>query len=87
MHNGLVDTRFLKSFEEGSINIYPVPADNLLNIRLNSADHLEYKISNTHGVLINGGEIRSNHTQIDISYLNDGMYLFEIEAGGEISRF
>ncbi|MHA7943935.1 choice-of-anchor D domain-containing protein [Formosa sp. 3Alg 14/1] len=65
-----------ESFEK-SIKIFPVPANELLNIKMNPAEKLELaKIYNSIGELI----LETNRETINVSKLATGMYVIEIKS-------
>ncbi len=65
---------------EDQINIYPVPADNFININL--PDNSEYRIVSLDGRIVNGFE-NSNNSRVDISGLQKGVYFVQILNSGK----
>ncbi len=76
------------SIDENEIisNLYPVPANNNITIKTNSAI-LNYYILNTNGQVIKYEEntIPKKETKIDISYLKSGIYFLKISTNNGIS--
>ena len=67
------------TFENNTIRIYPLPAENHLNIELKNSEQLKkINVYNTLGKLVN--TIDTNTPNLNISALNSGMYFLEIET-------
>jgi hypothetical protein len=59
------------------LNIFPNPATDLLNISLSNGTSIEtVNIYNVSGKLVNNTKLNGN--QIDISQLNNGVYMVEV---------
>jgi hypothetical protein len=73
---------------ESDINMYPVPANDELNIKLNSqvSGSVSYEIVSVMGQTFNQGSLDTNsggtHIKADISQLADGTYFFVMKANG-----
>lgn len=65
---------------EDQINIYPVPADNFINIDL--PENTEYRIISLDGRVISGFE-NSDNSRVDISTLQQGVYFVQIMNSGK----
>lgn len=65
------------------VNIYPNPVTDQLNVELNQLEVEQLSIYNIHGKLIKE-VVRYN--RINVSDLNSGIYIVEIEAGGRTQR-
>ena len=66
-----------------AVKIYPNPANDIINVSNQSADH--FSIYNVQGILVQQGNL--NNTEINISSLNPGMYVMQFDNQKEISRF
>jgi hypothetical protein len=67
---------------ESSIAIYPNPVSNKLTIEFaddNFANE-EYCIFNVYGQLVLKGEMRSRKNDLDLSTLDDGVYIIDIKG-------
>ncbi|WP_299620542.1 endonuclease [uncultured Tenacibaculum sp.] len=62
-------------------NVYPNPAINFINISLRDQRDSSYKIINTLGQIVKTGTIERN---IDVSNLNNGMYIIEVSDGQKL---
>ncbi|NLA25136.1 MAG: T9SS type A sorting domain-containing protein, partial [Bacteroidales bacterium] len=60
------------------ISIYPNPASEYLNIELNQYLSDEVQIYDISGKLLISKAINSNHTQINIADLEQGMYILNV---------
>lgn len=73
------------------INLYPNPSNSILNIELkNSGDIITFQVFDILGKLVKNESTSSEVlTTIDVSNLNDGLYLIKISTGDktEIKRF
>jgi hypothetical protein len=69
-----------------AILVYPNPTSSLLNFKLNtsSVKFLEVTIYTPLGQSIGNFQLNSNDLQIDLSYLNNGLYYYSIKNGGKI---
>lgn len=69
-----------------NILVYPNPTNSLLNFKLNSykTKLLDFIIYNTLGQSVGNFQLNANNLQIDISYLNNGIYYYSIKNGQEI---
>jgi hypothetical protein len=73
---------------ESDFNMYPVPANDELNIKLNSqvSGSVSYEIVSVMGQSFNKGSVDSNaggtHIKADISNLADGTYFFVMKVNG-----
>lgn len=61
-----------------SFDIYPIPANNLVNISLDLTANLEYQILSIKGEVVKKGELTSNNHQIDVSNLAPSTYYVKI---------
>ncbi|CAN5322999.1 hypothetical protein BH09BAC1_BH09BAC1_19610 [soil metagenome] len=62
-------------FLQSNLQLYPNPANNVLNVRLDNSIEGTYKIMGANGQLFLTGELMGA-AQIDISMLSSGVYLF-----------
>lgn len=67
-----------EEFLKNEISVYPNPVTNLLNIDNSSIPIETVKVYDLSGRLING--IKINDNQIDVSQLQNGMYILNIET-------
>ncbi|MDD4830246.1 MAG: T9SS type A sorting domain-containing protein, partial [Bacteroidales bacterium] len=68
--------------------IYPNPASDILNIEINNTtkEVLNLNIYNIMGSLVKTETTAANNNQINISDLNNGIYLIEIESKDLITK-
>ncbi len=67
--------------QRNSLIVFPNPTTNIININfINTIDKANITIYDTTGKLILSKEIDDNSNQINISKLNNGIYLIKIEA-------
>ncbi|GAB4154156.1 MAG: hypothetical protein Tsb0033_01750 [Winogradskyella sp.] len=67
---------------EAEINLYPNPVKgSILNIEISNLDEFKYKIVNVQGRTVLSG---SSQGKIDVSKLEGGMYIIEVNDGDEI---
>ncbi|PLX03865.1 MAG: hypothetical protein C0595_05490 [Marinilabiliales bacterium] len=66
---------------ENQISIYPVPADNFINIDL--PENTEFRIVSLDGRVVSGFENSNNNSRIDISALQQGVYFVQIMNSGK----
>jgi len=64
-----------------SVNIFPNPANTILNVQMNEAKNIRFKIVNTIGEELISEEIKKPEFKIDISALPDGIYFLRITEG------
>ena len=70
----------IRSQEGLSLMAYPNPAVNFIQVKLASkATNMTYKIVNTIGRVVQSG--RLNSSNLDVSRLNTGMYILEVNDG------
>jgi len=72
--------------ELSSINIYPNPAKDILNIQSSNNEYLNISIYNVLGIEIITTSLNSNNS-IDISGLQSGMYFVKLEGISETHKF
>ena len=64
------------------LNIYPNPANNLLNISITSnTEAVNIKVYNVMGQIINDFNIKKKNTQLDLSDFSKGIYFLGIDNG------
>lgn len=73
---GLVETN-----DNASFALYPNPVDNELNVSLAKSDGATFRITNNLGQQVNSGQL--NGSSIDVSRLNTGIYIIELNNGGK----
>lgn len=66
---------------ENQINIYPVPADNFLNIDL--PENAQFRIVSLDGRVITGFENSNESNRLNISELKNGVYFVQILSSGK----
>lgn len=71
--------------ESVSLNIYPNPAEESVNIEINSNSNLEYHIYNITGKLISKGVLENNKpNSINISDFPKGILLIKVSGGNQL---
>jgi len=86
MSNG----KMLGNEKISSINIYPIPANNYINIEVaNGIKYGDVNIYNINGVLVKAANIQGNELEINISDLPAGSYIIRVEdeKGSVMKRF
>lgn len=73
---GLVETN-----DNASFALYPNPVDNELNVSLAKSDGATFRITNNLGQQVNSGQLSGS--SIDVSRLNTGIYIIELNNGGK----
>ena len=70
------------SINNNGLSIYPNPASNYVNIKLENTSHsnLTLNIYNIIGLLVKSETIANDQQKINISDLNNGTYLLEIKS-------
>ena len=68
------------------MDIYPNPANNLLNVELEltQSDHVTLKVYNSLGAFVKESRhdyVSQERLQLEISDLSEGAYMIEIQAG------
>ncbi len=83
----LADNKELKT-NKTELNIYPNPADNFLNIQIDNRNYnyLKIRIMDLDGRCVIRSEFNTNNTTIDVSALNQGIYILEIIEQSKIYR-
>jgi len=71
--------------ENGYIDIYPNPSDNILNIEIENPDNATLEIYNVNGKLIFSKALNSKFEKIDISGLSRGLYMVKVEQDSAVS--
>jgi hypothetical protein len=75
----------VENIESGGLNIYPNPASNILNIRLDNIETGAYYTVFT----INGKKVLADHinsllTTVDLSACSPGIYIMQVLNGKKI---
>ncbi len=72
-----------------SISVYPNPTNDILNIEVADAQIQSLRIYDLNGALVKSIDHQNDFTQVNVSHLENGIYLIEIgtEKGTEIKRF
>ncbi|WP_371414605.1 M4 family metallopeptidase [Flavobacterium sp. 140616W15] len=73
---GLIETNDNTSFA-----LYPNPVNNELNVSLAKSDGATFRITNNLGQQVTAGQLSG--TSIDVSSLNTGIYIIELNNGGK----
>ncbi|WP_258104248.1 LamG-like jellyroll fold domain-containing protein [Marinoscillum sp. MHG1-6] len=72
----------------GGLSLWPVPADDELKVSLSPeviADGAELFIYNLNGKLVKQQVINSNKAELDVSGLQNGIYLLEVHGGRKVN--
>lgn len=79
--NHKIDTsEYTTTVIKKDINIYPIPANDYIVVKNLSKDQFyEYSIFNTNGTMMQIGLVDNNKDYIDVSQLNNGIYLITIQ--------
>jgi Leucine-rich repeat (LRR) protein len=64
--------------EDGTLNIYPNPSDDIINIEIESINNALIEFYNVSGTLIYSKEIDSKFEKIDISGFSKGIYIIKL---------
>lgn len=75
-----VGTLSLDKNELNTLNIYPNPAKDILNIKQNSESTLEIKLFDAQGRLVINENSKKELVRINISYLQAGLYFIKIQS-------
>lgn len=81
---------FVKETETPGMKLYPNPVVDILRLKThNLKGHVNLRIFNTSGMLVDTFYILPGETQIDVSALPEGIYLLEIISGNKkmLERF
>ena len=73
-------------FESGRLSAYPNPTRNVVTIvsEFFNSTEMSYQINDTAGKVLMNGNLQSDHTEIDLSALQTGMYF--LKAGNSTLR-
>jgi hypothetical protein len=71
-------------FEDEYISIYPNPVASILNLQTELSD-FNYTIYSIEGKIVKQGKSNISETSVDVSNLNAGIYLVELESNGSKS--
>ncbi len=66
--------------------IYPIPAKNIITIKQNDESPLFVKIHNALGNLVYNDNFKHKENIIDVSMLNEGIYIIELNNGSTIEK-
>ncbi|NOQ24983.1 MAG: T9SS type A sorting domain-containing protein [Bacteroidales bacterium] len=73
------------SIESNSFDLYPNPANKMLNIELNGyGANINVKILDINGRIIDNFIMEENHKSLDIEHFNTGIYLIVIEGENKV---
>jgi len=65
---------------ENPFVLYPNPTSDLINIEFETKDYLlNYEIMDLTGIVLFSGEIKEGHEQINVSYLQGGIYFINLK--------
>jgi hypothetical protein len=74
----------INNIEKSKFSVYPNPTDNLLTIELENTNGVfQIQLNDLTGKMIISKEIE-NHEQLNVSNLNEGIYLLTILKNGEV---
>jgi len=71
--------------ENNTINIYPNPSDDIINIEIENPNNAIIEIYNVNGTLIFSKAIHSESEKIDISGFLRGVYLVKVKQDSTVS--
>jgi hypothetical protein len=74
----------VKEVEE-KIGVYPNPVRNYLTIQTNNQEG-KYTLVSINGSIVLSGKLNGDNTQVDMSKLNPGVYILNLETGKEVNR-
>jgi len=79
LSNLSLSTDIPKYISTQAIKLYPNPCENEITLTT-EFDHLgsEYKVYDHNGKIVLSGKINSEYTQIELSYLSNGVYFFKV---------
>ena len=69
---------------KSAIQIYPNPTTDFLYIENNEQENTEYELTSIDGCTLKKGRSLDIKIQVDLSNLNPGMYLLQVEKNGNI---
>ncbi|WP_299669111.1 T9SS type A sorting domain-containing protein [uncultured Polaribacter sp.] len=69
---------------EKNISLYPIPASDVLNIRIKNYVSAKVEIINLFGQIVISKQIQSNNGQINLSNISDGVYIAKIYSNENI---
>ena len=69
---------------KSAIQIYPNPTTDFLYIENNEQENTEYELMSIDGCTLKKGKSSDKKIQVDLSNLNPGMYLLQVEKNGNI---
>jgi Leucine-rich repeat (LRR) protein len=68
--------------EKSSINVYPNPCDDIINLEIEDPNHAVIEIYNVNGSLIYSESLQSKFEKIDVSDFSKGVYLIKVKQEG-----
>ena len=74
-----------KSFDTNSIEIYPNPTKNILNI-VNLSENCEYTIFNIMGSKVLSGKVSRESNSINLSELQSGYYILNLNNSNGLNK-
>jgi len=87
---GLYELQWATSINEitkrNSILVFPNPTNSLLNFRTNDNNLVKIQVINILGGIITSKTIKNN-SQIDVSFLTEGVYFIKIKGNSEVLKF
>jgi hypothetical protein len=70
--------------ENNTINIYPNPSDDIINIDIENINNATIEIYDVNGTLIFSKALNSNFEKIDISGFSGGLYLVKVKQDSTV---
>jgi len=70
--------------EIGTINIYPNPSDEIINIEIENSNNAVIEIYNVSGTLLIRKTFHSESEKIDISGFSRGLYIVKVKQEGTV---
>lgn len=68
-----------------SLTVYPNPGNGIININMNGANNAKIQVLDMAGRVVYTNILNSTSTSIDISHINNGMYIIRVENSGQVS--
>jgi hypothetical protein len=82
--NALMSVGVDTNTENRTVNIYPNPSDDLINIEVGEKHHATIEIYNVSGRLVYSKELNSKVEKIDLSGFSRGMYLVKVSQEQDV---
>lgn len=76
----------IDEFSDAIAKVFPNPADNFLNVHLNSLDDLKYQLIDLSGRKVTSGELNSLQSKIELTSLETSIYILNIVKDSTIIK-